>query len=725
MKQRWHLIWLVGLALAAGGARAWAQTNLVFVETMGSTAANPWAGGGTDNGWFVTGSSFALQTGWNCNADSNTNSCGLQFKQGTTNFADSLLTTAAGIVATGRSGYLEFWVKSISLAPHAGWTFQVNAGSGFVTRLGETNGANHSYQLYHYDLLPGELVTNLWLRFQFAGGAATNRVYLDYLAVGIVASAASAGNAFSGSLILGRPTDRSIVINALANSNCAAYFEYGTQSGIYSGQTVVTNLVAGQPAEIAIGSLQANTRYYYRLRYQAAGEAGFSADTEHTFMTQRAPGSTFTFCIHGDSHPERTNNMYDPNFYALTLGTAAADQPDFYLTIGDDFSVDNIPTNAINQSAVTYRYALQRPYLGLVGASAPVFLVNGNHEEASRWAFMNTNLVAPGVSTVTYSNIAAWAQIARNQYYSEPALDGFYSGMTNDTLPGIGPLRSCYAWTWGDALFVTLDPYWYSTNCPDTAYAQTQHPVGDNWLVTHGDPQYFWLKQTLEQSRAKYKFVFAHHVMGTGRGGIEEAVNYEWGGHNLDGTWGFATNRPGWPVTLHQLFISNNVTIFFQGHDHLFVHQQLDGVTYQELPNPADPNYALLNADAYTNFIYKARNTGYTRVTVSPANVKVDYVRTILPASQLPNSVTNNAPPGIVNGQVDYSYSIPATGLLNAAIAANNLVLQWSGNAELNYIVQWSSDLMAWSNVAVGPTNLWTDPKPVSIHPQRFYRLMW
>ena len=29
------------------------------------------------------------------------------------------------------------------------------------------------------------------------------------------------------------------------------------------------------------------------------------------------------------------------------------------------------------------------------------------------------------------------------------------------------------------------------------------------------------VKATLEQSKAKYKFVFAHHVMGTNRGGID------------------------------------------------------------------------------------------------------------------------------------------------------------------------------------------------------------
>jgi len=713
---------LVSLALYASLRHVEGQTNVVFLETMATNATSLWLGDDCNYTWIVTGNSFNQSPNWNYGSG---NPCGMQFKQGTANLSDSMMTAASGLAATGTSGFVEFWIKTSGLTPNTGWAFQLNAGSGFVTRLSELSGTNHIYQLYHYDLLPSELVSNLNLRFQFAGGASTNRVDLDYISVSVVATASSTNTTFNGSLVLGRPTANSMVINTVANTNLTGYFEYGTQSGVYTSQTPVTNFLAGQPLEVVISSLQANTRYNYRLRFQSAGETTFLADTEHTFITQRPPGSTFTFCIHGDSHPERTNNMYNANFYALTLNTAAADQPDFYMTIGDDFSVDNIPTNEINQAAVTYRYALQRPYLGLVGASAPVFLVNGNHEEASRWAFLNTNLVAPGYSTVTFSNIAAWAQIARNQFYSEPAPDNFYSGMTNDTLPGIGSLRSCYAWTWGDALFVTLDPYWYSTNSVDTAYAESQHPNNNTWLVTHGDPQYFWLKQTLEQSHAKFKFVFAHHVMGTGRGGIEEAVQYEWGGQNVDGTWGFTTNRPNWPLTIHQLFVSNNVTIFFQGHDHLFVRQQLDGVTYQELPNPADPNYSLFNSDAYTDFIFKMNNTGYTRVTVSPTNVKVEYVRTILPTNELPNGINNNAPLGVTNGQVAYGYSIPAAGLLTSAIAANNMALQWSGNSELNYVVQWSSDLMTWSNVFVGQTNNWIDTNPVSTMQKKFYRLMW
>jgi hypothetical protein len=56
--------------------------------------------------------------------------------------------------------------------------------------------------------------------------------------------------------------------------------------------------------------------------------------------------------------------------------------------------------------------------------------------------------------------------------------------------------------------------------------------------------------------------IFAHHVLGTGRVGIEEAVGYEWGGQNADGSLGFDTKRPGWEMPIHQLMAENNVPIF-------------------------------------------------------------------------------------------------------------------------------------------------------------------
>jgi hypothetical protein len=267
--------------------------------------------------------------------------------------------------------------------------------------------------------------------------------------------------------------------------------------------------------------------------------------------------------------------------------------------------------------------------------STPLFLVNGNHEQAAGYLLDGTP-----------DNVAVWAQNARNLYYPQPAPGCFYTGNT-EPVEFIGLLRNYFAWTWGDALFVIIDPFWPSPVPVDNVYGGGDK-TKDKWLITHGDAQYQWLRQTLEQSTAKWKFVFAHHVNGTGRGGVEVARLYEWGGENKDGTWGFSERRPGWEISIHQLMVEHKVTIFFQGHDHVFARQELDGVTYLTTPYPADPHYA---ADKASNFTSGdvLPGSGYTKVTVSDVSVRVEYVRIFLPEDENDTQIS---------GQVAYTHTL-------------------------------------------------------------------
>ena len=259
------------------------------------------------------------------------------------------------------------------------------------------------------------------------------------------------------SLVLGRVSDQSVTVNSLAKETIEGFFEYGTSAGNYSVKTGLLNFPASKPVETVFDKLQPNTQYFYRLQFRKPGETNFTARPECRFHTQRAAGSTFTFAIQGDSHPERPQ-MSEPNLYARTLLNAAADKPDFYICMGDDFSV--APVQEVNFDSVAARYTLQRPFLGLVAQSAPVFLLNGNHEQASLFNFNQTD---------ERHAVAVHAQNARNQFYPTPAPDRFYSGDT-ETLPSIGLRKDYCAWTWGDALFVILDNYWHSPVQVDSGF---------------------------------------------------------------------------------------------------------------------------------------------------------------------------------------------------------------------------------------------------------------
>ncbi len=406
---------------------------------------------------------------------------------------------------------------------------------------------------------------------------------------------------FVATEILGRPTDTSVTVNVIPAFDMDVVITYGILNG--TAQTITVNGKANTPTEITLTNLTPDTSHFYTV----------NGGTQHTFHTARAQGSTFTFDIQGDSHPERTKNQFDPNLYSKTLLSAAADQPDFYIATGDDFSVDTLKD--VNPQTVAQLYINQRQWLGLV--DAPVFLVNGNHEQAALANYDGTP-----------NNVAVWAANARNANYPLPAPDNFYTG-NPEPVEHIGLLHDYYAWTWGDALFIVIDPYWHSQVTVDNLFGDGKPQQGgekgkrDLWEVSLGETQYQWFKQTLETSNAKYKFVFTHHVLGTGRGGIELATSFEWGdAENL------ADHRT-WDKTIHQLMVDNNVTIFFQGHDHIFARQELDGVVYQSLPEPGNPFYSWENEQAYKSGDLFP-NSGHVRVTVSPNGVTVDYVRSYL-----------------------------------------------------------------------------------------------
>jgi hypothetical protein len=214
-------------------------------------------------------------------------------------------------------------------------------------------------------------------------------------------------------------------------------------------------------------------------------------------------------------------------------------------------------------------------------------------------------------------------------------------------------VRNYFAWHWGDALFVVIDPYWHSDAAVDN-HISGEKKKRDLWDITLGEEQYQWLSATLSNSRAKYKFVFAHHVNGTGRGGKEVAPFFEWGGLALNGQSQFSIKRPDWALPIHDLMVQNQVSIFFQGHDHVFAMEELDGLVYQTVPEPADPNYQLYFEDRFDGVVLP--NSGRIRVEVSAEKATVEYLLTVLPEDET-DTMQNNS--------VAYRYDIDPIGAMN------------------------------------------------------------
>jgi hypothetical protein len=483
---------------------------------------------------------------------------------------------------------------------------------------------------------------------------------------------------FVGPPLLGRPTNISVTINAASLLELEVFFEYGTDPGDYANwqATPVIGYSPETPIEVALDDLDADARYYYRMRYRRPGEAEFQSWPDATFHTQRSPTSSFTFTIQTDSHVLsrfRMNNVAGLELYERMLLNAAADAPDFHLDLGDTFFAEQYEENdAVDYEDTLKRHWDQRPYFGLLCHSAPLFCVLGNHEGEQGWRLDGTA-----------DNLAVWATLARKQLYPDPVPDGFYTG---NAIPEdfVGLREDYYAWEWGNSLFVVLDPYWYTVTKPHNRQGPGS---GDNWDWTLGDAQYTWLQQTLEQSEATFRFVFAHQLTAGvdtyGRGGIEAVRHalgnrgsFEWGGENANGTWGFGTHRPGWETPIHQLMADNGVTIFFHGHDHVFVKQKLDSVVYQECPQASDPTYGWgsLNLGRYTSGDAYP-NSGHLRVTVSEWSVTVDYVRAFRLEDETPDRS---------NGEVAFSYTIQGDCNANAVPDFRDIAEGTSADCQVN-----------------------------------------
>jgi len=425
-------------------------------------------------------------------------------------------------------------------------------------------------------------------------------------------------------LILARPEKNSITLSVVAYEDTEGFAVWGTEPGSYPSRTPAQQFKMGAPVALVMDGLQANTRYYYQFRSRAAGAQQFTNSPEYTFHTARPPGSSYTFTMTADAHLDEHTTS---EVYCRTLANIRTGQPDFHIDLGNLFMTDKHASRA----EAAAQYLAQRYYLGQIGGSVPVFLALGTHDgESSKYDDGSADC------------LAVWSNLMRKRYFPDPVPDAFFTG-NNLPKAHCGLLQDYYAWEWGDALFVVLDPFSYSI---------PQRGGGDGWGWSLGFEQYRWLERTLEQSPAKMKFVFIHNLLRgdqASRGGVEFAAFNEWGGRNMDGTDGFKEHRPGWTMPVHQLLVRRHVAAVFKAHDNFFARQELDGIVYQMIPQPSFAGNDRVRD--LENYGYKAGtflgNSGHVRVTVSPDQAKVDYIRSFLPDDETDRRK---------NGEIAYHY---------------------------------------------------------------------
>lgn len=376
----------------------------------------------------------------------------------------------------------------------------------------------------------------------------------------------------------GVPTSNSAVITIKAAQDISVYLEYGTTSAKYQSKTPIVKVKKGSSTDISISGLKSGTKIYYRIRYLIAGAKVYGVKTGSSFTTLRAEtSSNSVFAIQADPHMDENS---DANVYKGTLKQIAASSPAFLIDLGDIFMVDKLPSKT--EANIRARFELMKNFYSMLG-NIPLKIVLGNHDGELGYSSFNTK---------NY----------RKEYFPDQTGELAY-----------------FAFSGPDQLHVVLDPFTYTTESPKT----------DGWQWTLGKTQYDWLRNTLEESSATHKFVYIHHLLvgdAQSRGGVEIAQYNEWGGKNKDGSYGFDAARPGWGKPIHQILLENKVGFVFKGHDHLYVKQELDGITYQTLPQPSHPGDKL-NVAQYGYLSGKGvGGSGFLRVTTEGNTAKVEFV---------------------------------------------------------------------------------------------------
>lgn len=484
-------------------------------------------------------------------------------------------------------------------------------------------------------------------------------------------------------VVLARPT-HDLMIASVACYEAEpteGYIEYRRDDAAPILKTGMQAMPKGEPVLFTLAGLSPDTAYVYRVRYRRAAGVGQSSgagvrpnvaaagefvSTEYfTFHTPRLPsaelsqghGNAFTFTIQADSHLDQG---VEPKAYEQTLANMLAATPDFMIDLGDTFMTDK---RGQDFKSALAQYDAQRYYFSRVAHSAPLFMVLGNHDGEK------------GTSGASADDIGPWSYAQRTNRFPAPLIDGkMYSGATA-IKDGVG--SNYYAFEWGDALFVVLDPYWSTTERirgggrrgegeQQRGNEEPLKPTDSSWSSTLGRAQYDWLTQTLEGTKAKYRFVFIHHLVGglggaESRGGSESAPFFEWGGKNADGTPGFASRRSGWAMPIHDVLVKHKVSGVFHGHDHLYVNSQRDGVVYQCVPQPGNLRGNTRTATQYgytTGTLHGS--PGHVRVQVTPAKATVEFVRTAIAGDAEGNGRGNadRRGGGEANGAIVHSYSI-------------------------------------------------------------------
>lgn len=430
-------------------------------------------------------------------------------------------------------------------------------------------------------------------------------------------------NLIDASEIIGNVTGNTALVNIVGSTRNEYIIKWGTSPDPTKFRRELK--LEGRGSMTAeLRKLKREIRYYYQVGIRQPGQVGYNYSPVHSFITQRRPGSGFSIVLLADGH--LVGNVGRSKHWdnlAQSVELAAAEDIDFVVFLGDEVCIDGSGAResservTSNQAETKARYALWRQIYAPLLASKPAFLALGNHDgEAGFYA------VEKREDATFYWQ--RWGTVARKKYILNPRHNTYSEGGENEgwvgpqddpAFGGAGegnrsPLENYYAWSWGDALFVVLDPFRYSIERPN-----------DPLMWTLGESQLEWLETILSESKRKHKFIIAHHLVG---GAPWSADTTKPGGY---GRGGAEFSHLGEQEIIHQLMKRHGAQFFLYGHDHIFRASKRDNINYICCGRHGSTSkrwwgnvgWREIYGDDFDALV------GYTLIDVKPDSVRVRY----------------------------------------------------------------------------------------------------
>ena len=304
-------------------------------------------------------------------------------------------------------------------------------------------------------------------------------------------------------------------------------------TSVAAARTSITVATTPEYQWVAVLALPASGSYCYRVLLGATDLLG--SDPSPVFTTQVPVGSTapFSFAVFGDWGQVDSNG--DNADQANLMSQIATSGVQFAVTVGDN----GYPSGSqSNYGDLQHRGANTSAIFGptfwpQAGPSIPLFAATGNHGFTSTTASRSTEQVNwPQSVAVTTSG----GRATRDTYCC-------VNGTNSADYPS-----SWYAFDAGTARFYVLQSDWADGNPGyGTVYSDD---YAAHWAP--GTPQYQWLAADLAAHPSGLKFAFFHYPM------------YSDQKHQNSDTF-----LQG-PDSLEGLLASNNVSVGFSGHAHIY-----------------------------------------------------------------------------------------------------------------------------------------------------------